>query len=93
MSGSSLDYLYSKDSVGYTDLWKFNRIRTMLEGLGLQKTKLYTDIVQICEALVIVYESFDHMKHALHDCEWFISGDYGEVQLRKTVQEYQQENE
>ena len=90
MSGGSLDHLYSKGSISYEDLWKFNRVRTMLEGLGLQKTKLYQDIVPICEALVTARRSFEFMKDALYDCEFFISGDYGEDQLRKSVEEYEQ---
>jgi len=89
MSGGSLDYLYSKGSISYEDLWKFNRVRTMLEGLGLQKTKLYEDIVPICEALVTAYRSFEDMKDVLHDCEFFISGDYEEDHLCKRIEEYE----
>lgn len=90
MSGSSLDYLCFQDCVGYKDLWKFERVRELLEESNLQSTSLYYNIVKICEALTTTHTLFSGMKenarcNPLHDAEWYFSGDYGKDQFLEGI--------
>ena len=88
MSGGSLDNLYSKDNVGSDDLWKLEKVKSILEKYGLNTTQLYKDITKICEHLTTAKNIILNMKDTLHDAEWYISGDYDEDEFLAAVKKY-----
>jgi len=89
MSGGSLDYLYSKDSIGVGDLWAIESAMECLEKLGWEDSQAYMNLREIHEALYTLHKQHKAMADVLHDIEWCLSGDWSEETLIESLSKYE----
>jgi uncharacterized protein Yka (UPF0111/DUF47 family) len=88
MSGSSLNYLYSRN-IGIDDMEYLADAMEYLEELGQELTSAYKDLYELYGLLETISEKQEKLSNILHDIEWTISGDYSDEQLLESINKYE----